>query len=424
MTVLPELRDQLVRAHPAPVLPQLRDGLAGRGPRRRRRAASAAALTTAGLAVTAGALAATGVIPIGSPVKPAHANRDPHAGVGVPVAGGARLLPLRAPDPAGGPPWGMQIVRTSRGLTCLQVGRVVNGRLGVLGQDGIAGDDGRFHPLPATASVATLNPCVAPDGAGHLYIALDTGSLASGPAARRACAAPDESAQGRPACPAADRRQVAFGLLGAPAAAVTFANGTKQAVSAPLGAYLYVGVPPAGAPLPTMGGGAPAVGLPSSAVRRIDYRDGTSCPPLEPGKAVCPIKGYVAPRPPRDSPALRRPLRAVLTHMRIDHRSRPAVRVSFRAPRAITLAERMYLLQGRFPAARNMCRRVILFVPTDRDIAAGERVSLIGPLPPQCHGRLSAAVLLVDETSRSGRPGPTVGRFSLRVPERAAPRAP
>jgi hypothetical protein len=101
-------------------------------------------------ATTAIALAATGVILAGSPVHPVI-RPTATAGEGLPVEGGARLLPLRVPDPAGGPPWGMRVVHTTRGLICVQVGRVDDGQLGELGIDGAFHDDGRFHPLQANA---------------------------------------------------------------------------------------------------------------------------------------------------------------------------------------------------------------------------------------------------------------------------------
>ena len=107
------------------------------------------------LATAAITLAATGVILTGSPVGTARAPIAT-AGEGIPVAGGARLLPLRAPDPAGGLPWGMRIIHTTRGLICVQIGRVDDDQLGQLGVDGAFHDDGRFHPLPADALPDTL----------------------------------------------------------------------------------------------------------------------------------------------------------------------------------------------------------------------------------------------------------------------------
>src|SRR4051812_29348063 len=149
MTLLPELRDALVRSRAPVILPELRDGLARRRRTRLRRPALASGLALTGLLATAGALAATGVLQIqsGDPVEPHRVERDAAHGIGVPVGATARLLDLRVPDPAGGPHWGLRMVTTSRGLGCLQLGRVVGGELGVLGQDGIENDDGRFHPL-------------------------------------------------------------------------------------------------------------------------------------------------------------------------------------------------------------------------------------------------------------------------------------
>ena len=89
--------------------------------------------------------------------------------LGSPVASGPRLLggaqpgsvvlsPLRVPDPSGGLPWGIRTyrprsqprgrVRFGPGAVCAQIGHVLEGNLGVLGEDGAFGDDGRFHPLP------------------------------------------------------------------------------------------------------------------------------------------------------------------------------------------------------------------------------------------------------------------------------------
>jgi hypothetical protein len=119
----------------------------GRAPAHVRVALVAFALVLATSAIT---LAATGVILTGSPVGTAHAPIAT-AGEGIPVAGGARLLPMRAADPAGGLPWGMRIVHTTRGLICVQIGRVYDGQLGQLGVDGAFHDDGRFHPLPTDA---------------------------------------------------------------------------------------------------------------------------------------------------------------------------------------------------------------------------------------------------------------------------------
>ena len=92
------------------------------------------------------ALAASGVILTGAAV-PAPRFASPTAGAGLPQPGKWKLLSLRVADPAGSPPWGMRVVRTTRGLVCVQLGRVQEGVLGELGIDGAFHDDLRFHPV-------------------------------------------------------------------------------------------------------------------------------------------------------------------------------------------------------------------------------------------------------------------------------------
>src|ERR1700729_1735048 len=98
------------------------------------------------LASTTIALAASGVILRGAPVRP-EGQLNPSVGEGVPAPGASQLLALRVPDPEGGLPWGMRIVRTTRGEVCVQIGRVENGQLGELGIDGVFHYDGRFHSI-------------------------------------------------------------------------------------------------------------------------------------------------------------------------------------------------------------------------------------------------------------------------------------
>ncbi|HLM85272.1 MAG TPA: hypothetical protein VK272_03690, partial [Solirubrobacteraceae bacterium] len=121
----------------------------------------AAIVVLAGGAIAA---AATGVL-TGSPVSSPAGPPVPYAAYGVPVAGGSDLLALRVADPEGGLPWGMRIVHTTRGLVCVQVGRVYRGQLGQLGADGVFHDDGRFHPLGSNVLYGTSEEniqCVLP----------------------------------------------------------------------------------------------------------------------------------------------------------------------------------------------------------------------------------------------------------------------
>lgn len=58
----------------------------------------------------------------------------------------------RTADPNGGLAWGLRVVQTKHGLACVGVGRLRHGQIGMLGQDGSFGNDGRFHPLSPTVS--------------------------------------------------------------------------------------------------------------------------------------------------------------------------------------------------------------------------------------------------------------------------------
>ena len=78
----------------------------------------------------------------------------------------AARIAAQAPDPSGGPPWGLRTVRTSRTQACLQIGRVEHGTIGTLGQDGAYSDDGRFHPLPPRDNF----PCAGTDVNGNLFL--------------------------------------------------------------------------------------------------------------------------------------------------------------------------------------------------------------------------------------------------------------
>lgn len=203
--------------------------------------ALAAVLVLAGGAV---AVAATGVLS-GSAVKPEVAL-NPVAGNGLPVAGGAVLLGLRAADPEGGLPWDMRVLHTTRGQTCLQVGRVRGGQLGELGLDSAFGDDQRFHALPADVlppgygGSQSFVECTEP---GHTLIYENANADRS--AVR---ILPEEfqagpKARNRKFPPRRDLRAISFGLLGSHAVSVTYRTprGLRTVpVSEPGGAFLIV----------------------------------------------------------------------------------------------------------------------------------------------------------------------------------------
>ena len=190
------------------------------------------------------ALAATGVLQTGAPVS-SEVKATPYADEGTVIASSVRVLPLRVADPAGGPPWGLRVARTSRGLLCVELGRVVGGRIGVLGRDGAFHDDGAFHPF--AESYLPGVGCGTEDGRGDAFTNVQMhGIPAGGPLDNRRYTSGGcytGSASGA-TCPPSQLRDVYFGMLGPEATDVTAvdaAGGTTVApTAAPSGAYLVV----------------------------------------------------------------------------------------------------------------------------------------------------------------------------------------
>ncbi len=300
------------------------------------------------LATTTITLAATGVILVGSPVG-LSSRPSATVGEGIPIAGASRLLPLRAPDPAGGLPWGMRVVHTTRGLICVQIGRVQNGALGQLGVDGAFGNDGRFHPLP---------PDALPDVVRHSFEGFEN------------CAEPSAvyagdvvglqlSAASNPRAgvgPAADRREISFGLLGAHALSITYRSGSQthsQPVLAKLGAYLIVQRYTSGRPLGSVSEtdgseqrypyGFPTA--PNGALSAITYRyGGRVC--TDTGRSqVIRACGLSEAPPPRQAPlpSVHVPLKV---HLQIHGHVVTDATISFRAPYPVTSANQAYLASG------------------------------------------------------------------------------
>jgi hypothetical protein len=344
------------------------------------------------LALTAAALAAGGVITIGSPAKsPGRPLRNPHGGLGVLRPGTSRLLALRTGDPAGGPPWGMRVVATTRGVGCLQVGRIVDGRLGVLGRDGAFADDGRFHEEESTLGFVGPSSCATLDSQGRIFISttsIDTPASAwdFGPGTPNehpgGCDSPVNT-RGAPAellCPESDERNLYFGMLGPRALSVTYilsgVRHTVETVGAE-GAYLIV-TEAAGhdthGDFTTDGVGA----LLSSPITEIHYAGGHVCRIIDantnhPRSSGCqPVGFQPVPRPALQPRQLEVPVRARVIDT--GHGRRQIV-ISFRAGAAVTDASSAYTVTVVPPPGHGRFAHETTIGSTQRNIAAGEQVS-------------------------------------------------
>ena len=207
-----------------------------------------AAVVTLVLVLGGGAIAvaATGLLN-GSPVPEVGEKPTPDVGNGVPAPGGSHLLALRVADPEGGLPWGMRVVHTTRGSTCVQMGRVQGGQLGQLGIDGAYHDDGRFHPL---------SPDILPidDGYANISCILAGRTLMSRSPTQDRSAEWIEGEPRKVKPMARELRSISYGLLGPHAVSIAYRTpaGTQtRPVSPGTGAYMIV--EPVSLPMPRIG---------------------------------------------------------------------------------------------------------------------------------------------------------------------------
>lgn len=324
-----------------------------------------AAMALVLLLVAAAALAATAVLRTGSPVRPSRLT--PADGLGVPARGGSRVLGVTFADPAGGQPWGMRVVHTSRDLVCIQVGRLYRGALGVLGLDGAFHDDGQFHPLPADTIGRAGEHC----------------ELNGTHSSNEISGIPESGLMpilgGLGALPQA--RWISYGLLGPHAVKITYRyRGQSRSVAVePLtGAYLIVlpGIEPGTRGIQSggsTGGQSAGTVLPSGALTAITYRiAGSLCEEsIQPNMPnPCPHSRIAPPRRPTV------PAREL--HQRIEVRLRRAhtpggysAIARFTAPFAVPNALSGYSITN--PAT---CHEGTVVDPIDRDIKAGATVTV------------------------------------------------
>jgi hypothetical protein len=366
MTLLPEVEQALLDAISDHQAAQRRSSLAQDIRVRSWRLPALALLLLLG--TTTIALAASGVILTGSSV-PVHGHPRPGYGFGIPARGASKLLPLRAPDPAGGLPWGMRLIHTTRGYLCAELGRVDDGRLGELGIDGAFHDDGLFHPLPVDA---------LPEGRGIGFDIDCEGPDRSGFASTIIGLQP--SAAGNPAAktdPRADLREISFGLLGEHARKIAYRSedGLKTTdVLAGLGAYLVVRRATHGGEIDSISESPVAesqpVVNPSGALTSITYRFGTrTCTVLTRNGNPLAACGFSEGPPPTPKPL---PVVAVNPHVQLvvhDHTIAAAYLV-FRAPYPVGSASESYSMDSYG------CGGILTGGGTEHDLVRGTTLHL------------------------------------------------
>jgi hypothetical protein len=331
------------------------------------------------LGTTTIALAASGVILTGSNV-PTPGRLRPGYELGVPVRGGSELLPLRAPDPAGGLPWGMRVVGTTRGYLCVQIGRVQDGMLGELGIDGAFHDDGRFHPLPADALGAQLAFGVNCELSGRSGFSAAISGLPPSAVGLHPGTASNTSAN----VSRASLREISFGLLGEHARTIAYRSedGVKTAEVLPgLGAYLIVQRATHGGQLGQASASPAPEGHPvdpDGTLTAITYSFGKrTCTVVGHGNALSACGFSEGPLRAKPLPVVHVPL-----HVQLEVREHTltAAYLVFRAPYPVTSGAESYSVDSYG------CRGVLSGEGVDHDVAKGAivRISITSVLSDAC----------------------------------------
>jgi hypothetical protein len=415
------------------------------------------------LLLAAGALAAGGVIRIGAPAEPpGRENFSSLRGGGL-LKGSVRLLPIATADPGGGPPWGLRVFSTKEGEGCIQVGRLVDGKLGAIGEDDAFGDDGQFHAF-AESSAFAKRACTLLDGDNRLFLNATVGDMPAGawvgygggcvPSTASHAERFGENGKPRALCPQADERNLYYGLLGPHAKSITYKlNGqihTKATVG-PEGAYLLVTRASPTQLFNFDAGGTQDVVPVDGPITELHYRDGATCHLTSRswigGKDACtpsltvPV-GWVAPKEPVPTAAqVVSPVHARLVYTRRgvqklvvntpkgsrtirfhNPKSRYEVVIGFTSRVAVTNARRTYTTKWRTPGMPPGAYGGGPLMPSSP--GSGQTVTTrIGQGGPVLRaGLVSGEVVLQQATGPGGiEEGPgtvevVVGHFSVRIP--------
>jgi len=308
----------------------------------------------------------------------------------------------------------MRIIHSTRGLVCVQIGRVNDGQLGQLGVDGAFHDDGRFHPLPTDALPDVLanaggwmaGNCASP---GDIYAGDSVGlQLSAATSPRQGSGVP------------ADRREISFGLLGVHAVSIAYREGSQthtQQVLQGLGAYLIVQRYRSGRPLGSVSetdgrdepGNYSRPAGPNGALSAITYSyAGRLC--VDRGNlrsASCGLS-EVPPPPPAALPIVHEPLHA---HLDIHNHVITSAQISFHAPYPVTNADESYSVSA--PA----CHRGLAGESSRANLARGALVTIPvgGVLSDACSRAVKFSVEYV--SFAGGLPQPTrLGSITIHEP--------
>jgi hypothetical protein len=414
-------------------------------------------------------LPAAAKLPLGAPAGPQKVNPNTFQGAAIP---GTVRLAAEAADPRGGLPWGLRTFQTTRGQTCLQVGRVQDGTIGVIGQDNAWGNDHRFHPIAPNAY--TADSCSQTDRHGNVFNNVSIqGATASadvpfGTGRQGGECRIGEAPSQDPPCATADLRDLDYGLLGPAAVGITYLDASGHQITEPTsghnGAYLVVRLPtPRPCQLLKAGGRSCVSGgsgrtsspeLQSGVITSVTYSDGHTCQlpaptPAGVQQASCPPVGYAAPRVEHVTPAqtaapitVRKlpaghyctsgPLRLApcqggQTPLR-GERGLLLVEISFTARVAVTNGNSDYEYSLTYPARPGEgCPGSGSSGTTLANLRGGTRVVFQDQIPDRCTGIVHGTVAYVPTTGAAGfGAGPTlasaqgksipVGRFSFRTP--------
>ncbi|MGD0454434.1 MAG: hypothetical protein ABSB69_12615 [Solirubrobacteraceae bacterium] len=439
MSILPQLERDLLHAADR----RLAGAPSARGWWHRRRVVLSLALAALALMGAGGGAL---LLAPGKPVAPAfELPAMPTVGLGRPLAPSLALLPLRVADPAGGPPWGMRVIRTTRGLACIQAGRVLDGRLGGIGIGYAFKGDGRFHPF-SPADAISEDSCATVDRDGHAFqpgapaiVTADGLPLAGEniyPYQRVHCDLPGQEDWGV-RCPQAELREIAVGLLGPDAASIRVSAPGRELTVKPVGhdgAYLIV--LPAPANINSGPGAGPYGALHRHGARAgamatltVTYRDGSQCEiPAYSQKQTCSPRGLaVSTGAPPTGAKLRTPLRVryrpLLAHspsllasgpggrssrgpMSASNRPGPGLVITFRAPTAAPSISSGYdvELQPRQVSGCDMPATIVA-QPTQQTLAAGQQVQIDVSLEGSCRTTYDGRVFFVSSSGSYSEAG-------------------